>query len=173
MSNEQWTAPEQVCRWWTALTDDTGYRGYRRGQIARIRRGSTPSQILIEPAAMALVKELPGEEPRQVAWLAGVLVYVTTNDERPIGRIIGEARSEGRTPLVHESRFRRLLENNRSGLLGPMRQMVKMTRGRMNVKEVAWVMLRWSEGVRERLVLDYYGAANTHDQTNNGEKRDD
>ena len=156
--NENWKEGQIALTWWKRLTsDEAPMRGARRGQTARMRRAVDPETVLEEPEALRLIGWLPSEQQRQAGVLAGVLAHVKEHDQGRIGRRIGcTSLDEPRSALLHELRLRRLLQTDREGLLQPMRRMVAVARGRINIEELTFLILRWGTGVRQTFLCDYY-----------------
>jgi len=61
--------------------------------------------------------------------------------------------------LLSEGRFRRLLQTPGSDLMEPMRRLVRMMKGRVNVPDIAAAVLFWGDVVRKRWIFDYYGVS--------------
>ena len=147
--------------WWRGLTSD---QGGDRAAMARLRRSHTPLEVIQEPAALRLVARLDarGEHPDRVAALAGILALVREADERPLARMIGRVSLDNDSsppPLMSEARFRRLLQVRASELMEPMRRVVRLAKGRANVYDLAFVVLRWGERVQRRLIFEYYNVS--------------
>ncbi len=41
--------------------------------------------------------------------------------------------------------------------MGAMRRLVRLTKGKVNVKDLSFAVLRWGDGVKKRWIFDYYG----------------
>ena len=146
--------------WWRRLNPSDGTQvGAHRAALARMRRAATPIEVMQEPEALHLIARLP-RHPDRVATLAGVLAFVRESDERPVARTIGRASLDSDEPaLLSEGRFRRLLQTKGDELLEPMRRLVRMTRGTINVRDLSTAVLYWGEDVRKRWILEYYNVA--------------
>lgn len=152
-----------ACEWWRDLNPkDASPSGYRRTALARLRRAARPIEVMQEPEALRLIARLP-RNPERVAILAGVLAFVRETDDRPVARAVGRAGlNDDRPPaLLAVGRFRRLLQEPADGLLAPMRRLVRMTKGKVNVRDLSGSILYWGDGVRKRWIFEYYavGAA--------------
>ena len=138
-------------------TDDPTLRGARRSARARLRRARMPLEVMQEPEALRLIEELSDEDPERVAILAGILAFVDGNDDRKIARAIGRNTLDEDDAIVSEARFRRLLQTPGDELLDPMRRLVRLTKGKVNVCDMSISVLHWGDGVRKRWIFDYYG----------------
>ena len=155
-------AADVASGWYRQELSETGSRtprGARRAARARLRRARTPLEVMQEPAALRLIEELSGEDPDRVAVLAGVLAFVEEKDDRRIARAIGRAALDDEESIVSEVRFRRLLQTPGGELLDPMRRLVRLAGGKANVRDMAFSVLRWGDGVRKRWIFDYYGVS--------------
>ena len=151
-----------AAKWYGRTLDETGdpaLRGKRRAARARLRRARTPLEVMQEPEALRLIEELSGERPDRVAVLAGILAFVEETDERKFARAIGCAALGDETAIVSEIRFRRLLQTPGGELLDPMRRLIRLAGGKANVRDMAFSVLRWGDGVRKRWIFDYYGVS--------------
>ena len=146
--------------WWRRLNPADGAQsGPHRAALARLRRAATPIQVMQEPEALRLVARLPCNPDRAVT-LAGVLAFVRESEERPVARAIGRAAlDDDQSALLSEGRFRRLLQTPDDELMEPMRRLVRMSRGTINVRDLSAAILYWSDKVRQRWILDYYNVA--------------
>ena len=148
-----------ACEWWRDLNPEGGPRsGPRRMALARMRRAATPIEVMQEPEALRLIARLPWEDPDRVAMLAGILAHVRESDDRRVARAVGrKTLDDDRSALLSQRRLRRLLQTPDTGLMEPMRRLARMNKGRLNVLDLAFTVLRWGEGVKKRWILDYYG----------------
>ena len=146
--------------WWRRLNPADGAQaGPHRATLARMRRASTPLEVMQEPEALRLIARLP-RNPDRVAILAGTLAHVRVSDERPVARTIGrKALDDERSALLSEGRFRRLLQTNDEELMEPMRRLVHMAKGTINVRDLSTAILYWGDGVKKRWIFDYYNVA--------------
>lgn len=153
-----------VERWFDRTLSESGdaaRRGVRRAARARLRRAGTTLEIIQEPEALRLVAMLSyghGHADR-VAVLAGVLAFIEEKDERKIARAVGPSSLDGDDAIVPAIRFRRLLQTPGDELLDPMRRIVRMNKGKANVRDMSDSVLYWGERVRKRWIFDYYGVS--------------
>lgn len=159
--SQGWRGPAIANEWWRELTsEESGRRGARRAALARLRRASTPIEILQEPEALRLITRLPHENPDRVAILAGVLAQVRQPDDQPIARTIGRTSlDDDQSALMSEARFRRLLQVPGDELLDAMRRLVRLTKGTANVDSLSFAVLRWGDRVKKRWIFEYYGVS--------------
>lgn len=145
-------------QWWNELVTGTGFAsGSNRGALARLRRAATPLEIMQEPTALRLIVRLP-RHPDRVATLAGVLAYVVESDSLPVARAVGRTSlDDDHSALLSESRFRRLMQVQGTELLEPMRRLVRMTKGRINVYGLSRSILYWGDRVKKEWIFEYYG----------------
>ena len=143
--------------WWRRLNPSDGAQaGPHRAALARMRRAATPIEVMQEPEALRLIARLP-RNPDRVATLAGVLAHVRESDDRRVARAIGRtAIDEEQSALLSEGRFRRLLQTNDDELMEPMRRLVRMAKGTLNVRDLSAAILYWGDDVKRRWMFDYY-----------------
>ena len=146
--------------WWRRLNpSDRAQAGAHRTALARMRRAATPIEVMHEPEALRLIARLP-RHPDRVATLAGVLAHVRESEERPVARAIGRSTlDDDQSALLSEGRFRRLLQVNDDELMEPMRRLVHMVKGRLNVRDLSAAVLYWGDDVKKRWIFDYYNVA--------------
>lgn len=158
----RWSGSAIAEAWWRDLvpheTGGRANRGVRRAALANLRRADTSLEIIQEPEALRLITRLPHENPDRVAALAGILAFVREADDRPVARAIGRASlDDDESAIMSESRFRRLMQVPGDELLGAMRRLIRLTKGRANVRDLSFAVLRWGDGVKKRWIFDYYG----------------
>ena len=158
----QWNGSAIAEAWWRELmSQEAGGRkprGTRRAALAGLRRAGTPLEIIQEPEALRLITRLPRENPDRVAILAGILAFVREADDRPVARAIGRASlDDDESAIMSESRFRRLMQVPGNELMETMRRLVRLTKGKANVSDLSFAVLRWGDGVKKRWIFDYYG----------------
>jgi CRISPR type I-E-associated protein CasB/Cse2 len=157
----QWSGNDIAETWWRELTShEVGgrvTRGTRRAALAGLRRAGTPLEVIQEPEALRLITRLPHENPDRVAMLAGILAFVRESDDRPVARAIGRTSLDDESAVMSESRFRRLMQVSGEELMGAMRRLVRLTKGRANVNDLSFAVLRWGDGVKKRWIFSYYG----------------
>ena len=148
-------------QWWRNLTStDPGRRvtrGGRRAARARLRRAATPLEVMFESEALRLIARLPHENPERVAILAGVLAFVDKSDTQNIARAIGRSSlDDDESAIMSEGRFRRLLQSGGGELMDAMRRLVRLNKGKANVRDLSFAVLRWGDRVKKRWIFDYY-----------------
>ena len=152
MTNAAPASPPDVAHdWWGRLV--SGESGHHRAALARIRRASTPLEVIQEPEALRLVTRLHTFSPDRVAILAGVLAHVRESPATALTRALGEVHSAA----LSETRFRRLLQAETHELLERMRRLVKLSKGAANVQHLAEGILYWGDSVKQRWIFEYYG----------------
>ena len=110
-----------------------------------MRRAATPIEVMQEPEALRLIARLP-RNPDRVAVLAGVLAHVRESEDRRVARAIGRTTlDDEQSALVSEGRFRRLLQTNDDELMEPMRRLVRISKGTINVRDLSAAVLYWSD----------------------------
>ena len=159
------TQPAAIAHdWWQHLTRNEGAQlGQRRAALARLRRASTPLEVIQEPEALRLIVRLP-RNPDRIAALAGILAFVREDDHERIAYAIGPRsfkEEERAKAVMSEGRFRRLLQTQSNEIMEPMRRLVRMTKGKANVRDLSYAVLYWGEDVKKRWMFEYYGAANS------------
>ena len=158
--SEQRSGASVAYEWWRSLNPkEIPQSGPHRAALARMRRAATPVEVMLVPEAMRLVARLP-RNPDRVAALAGILAHVRESDERPVARAVGRtALDDDRSALLSEGRFRRLLQTPGSDLMEPMRRLVRMMKGTVNVPDLASAVLYWGDDIRKRWIFDYYAVS--------------
>ena len=151
--------------WWRDLvSEESGRRatpGARRAVLARLRRAATLIDVMQEPEALRLIRRLSWD-PDRAAILAGVLAFVREPDERPIARAVGrESFDEKDKALMSEARFRRLLQTPGNELMDPLRRLIRLTKGKANVRDLSSSVLYWGDRVKKRWIFDYYGVSDS------------
>ena len=154
------TAARIAEEWWHDLlgVEQPGQRGPHRAALARLRRAATPLEVIQEPVALRLVARLP-RDPDRVAILAGVLAFVRESDNERVARVIGRRSLDDEESILAEARFRRLLQVRDDELMDQMRRLVRLTKGRANVYDLAYAILHWGDRVKKRWIFDYYGVS--------------
>jgi len=157
-----------AAKWWKQLNPD---QGASRGILARLRRAKTPLEIIQEPAALDLIRRLPGENRDRVAILAGILAFVredTANES--VARTIGREKfDEKESAKMSESRFRRLLQSTDQDLLDAMRRLLRLTKGKAKIDDLSFAVLRWGDGVKKHWIFDYYNVAGLSESKTSGQ----
>ena len=153
-SHEQ-SGPSIAWEWWRGLNPG-GRSGRQRAALSRIRRAAKPLEVMQEPEALGLIARLPFNVER-VAVLAGVLAFVRETDHRNVARAVGRTTfDDAQSALLSEGRFRRLLQVPPGELLEPMRRLVRMADGKINVHDLSSSILYWGDRTKRRWIFDYY-----------------
>ncbi len=160
--SHQWSGSAIAEAWWRDLASPEAggrtTRGTRRAALANLRRAGTSLEVIQEPEALRLVTRLPHENPDRVASLAGILAFVRESDDRRVAHAIGRASlDDDASAIMSENRFRRLMQVPGEELMGAMRRLVRLTKGKVSVKDLSFAVLRWGDGVKKRWIFDYYG----------------
>ena len=150
--------------WWRSLTsiDPAGRLtlGARRAALARLRRATSPLEIILEPEALQLLARLPRKSSayqERVAILAGVLAIVREEDSRPVARALGrDTLDDAESARMSEARFRRLLLAEDYELMDRMRRVVCLAGNKIDVYDLSFAILHWGDGVRKRWIFRYY-----------------
>lgn len=158
-------APFRALQWWRALAGQQEGRketGKDRAARARLRRAS-PQEAICEEATLQLMASLGFGRGRlrRVATLACVLATIREDEPRPFGRALGREKiDDEQSAALSILRFKRLLEaESEEEIADAFRRAIAILRGKANVREVAKIILDFErEGVKPRLVFDYYGA---------------
>lgn len=152
-------ADAKAClRWW----GEANKRGNRKGLQAMhdLARARSLASIETHAAALRLVSACPGQPRDPLLIAAGVLAAARVN--RPtmrVARQIGQAglNAPPRGALPPQA-LRALLTTHRSRLLAPLRELVRAAKGRINVLDLAYLILTWDRTeTRRRFLYDYYG----------------
>lgn len=151
--SKQQRGPDVAEEWWEDLKG-------RRAARARLRRAKTLLEIMQEPEALRLIERLP-RNPDRVAMLAGILAWVRDNDDQLVARAIGRTSLDEEDAPVSEARFRRLLQARDDELMEAMRRLVRLTKGKANVRDLSSAVLYWSDGVKKRWIFQYYGISDS------------
>ena len=152
--------PQDIAHdWWTGLRDPSGRH---RAALARMRRSHTPVDVIQEPEALRLIARLRPFHLNddRVAALAGVLALVRENEETRVARAVGRrSLDDAQSAQLSEGRFRRLMQTEGDDLMGQMRRLVHMTKGRANVRDLSDAILYWGDHIRKRWTFEYYAVA--------------
>ncbi len=143
-------------QWWSDLISE---KPGRRAARARLRRAATPLEVIQEPTALRLIERLPSENWDQVAILAGILAVVREDDKTKLARAIGRKKIDDKEAVMSEPRFRRLLQSRDEELLDAMRRLVLLNKGKANVTDLSFAILRWGGSIKKRWIFRYYGVS--------------
>ena len=152
-------AAEALRQWWAGLENDRGGR-------AHLRRASSPTEIVFEPAFHRLLRALEeldgvgkpyGPAVAAVAGLAARVKEPEASQSPPAQ--MASSKPGSQRPRVSKIRFRRLLEaddlEDRFTQLG---RALRLLDGRVNLSALAEAAYRWNEPLRRRWAYDYYRA---------------
>ena len=151
--SKQQKGPDVAEEWWENLKE-------RRAARARLRRAKTLLEIMQEPEALRLIERLP-RNPDRAAMLAGILAWVRDNDDQLVARAIGRTSLDEEDAPMSEARFRRLLQARDDELMEAMRRLVRLAKGKANVRDLSFAVLYWGDGVKKRWIFQYYGVSNS------------
>lgn len=153
--------PGRAEMWWRDWSPDAGDRrsGRERAAFARLRRARDAIDALAEPATLDLLRRLPGADPDRVATLAAVLAHVRETESARLARAVGCKSFGDEKPPLSEGRFRRLMQSEHDELGDALRRLVRLTKGRANVRDLAATALCWGDRVRKRWIFDYYAVS--------------
>ena len=151
--------------WWRDLVSEEpgrrATRGARRAARARLRRAATPIEVMQEPEALRLIQKLSWN-PDRAAILAGILAFVREPNDQRIARAIGrESFDKEDKALMSEARFRRLLQTPGNEIMDPLRRLIRLTKGKANVRDLSSSVLYWGDTVKKRWIFDYYGVSDS------------
>ena len=153
-SNQQ-KGPDVAEEWWEGIKE-------RRAVRARLRRAKTLIEIMQEPEALRLIERLRlPRNPNRVVMLAGILAWVRDNDDQLVARAIGRTSLDEEDASMSEARFRRLLQARDDELMEAMRRLVRLAKGKANVRDLSFAVLYWGDGVKKRWIFQYYGVSDS------------
>ena len=160
-SSPQQSKAAVALQWWAGLKPaERAQTGQQRAALARMRRAATPLEVMQEPEALRLIARLPHSADR-VAALAGILAFVGETVDRRVAQAVGRTSldSDAPRPVLSEGRFRRLLQVPHDEIMEPMRRVVRLADGKVNVLDLAHSVLYWGDRVKRHWIFDYYGVA--------------
>lgn len=152
-------AIDRTHQWWSALTQarypDGRPRRIDTGAVARLRRAGTLIDILFEPAAVELIRQVGHADnefhQEVIARLAAVLAHVRT-DAPGVRFAASLGGREVDQRKLSATRFRRLLQaDSLDERMTAIRRAIQMLDGRANVRDLArsWIRLSYPSS-RER-----------------------
>lgn len=174
----QATAPKDwdiAARWWRDMQDQTGdglpNRSSDRAARARLRRADGPLAAA-DPAVLRLYRLLGGEawnDRRMATALRLALVLAHVRDETRGGeggfapsfaRSLGPSTFGGDDAVLKPLRLRALLAaREEDDVIRRFRRAVALSGGRVNVRDLARVLIFWDrDETRTRFAFDYFGA---------------
>lgn len=163
--------------WWRSMNgegDGKPQSGQDRAALARLRRAS-PQEAMTEEATLHLFRALRYKNPERlprVATLAAVLSTIRQDRQGRFGRQIGRALiDDEQSAALKLGRFKRLLDaQTEDEIATAFRRAIAILGGSANVRDVARYVLGFDdEGVRRRLIFDYYAAGESESETASAE----
>lgn len=173
MSETEWKPgpADKALYWWRSLQDlkDGKVNPLAdRATLARLRRADRAS-ALGDEATLALYRRIWGRAYKQQQMdlairLALVLAHVRAEDNRKhFGEALGDG---GENAVLKPLRFKRMLQADDSeDIVREFRRAVDLLGAAANVRDLARLLLYWSEGrddrgvnSRTRLAFEYFGA---------------
>ena len=152
-NTEKQTVGSVALRWWHGIATD-------RGSRSNLRRASSPSEVMLQPAFYDLLGEAKRSDVQvnalRLACVAGVLAHIVTHDgSNSIGERCARVFSSGDSG---DLRFRRLLalRGEREELFTSMVRLVRLLKGEGNVVDLADKVYWWNERARRDLGYDFY-----------------
>lgn len=141
---------DRAANWWRRHAED-------RSLMAKLRRARAPVEALAVDGFIGLHRTLGAkrDEVARHAHLARVLAHVRENSTVPLPRAL--AGSGG----LSEARLRRLLQIDRKDadeLARALVRLIRMLKGRANVRDLATAMLFWGDGVKTEWAYAYFDA---------------
>lgn len=146
---------DRAAAWWRRNKEE-------RATMAKLRRTRAPVEALAVDGFIGLHRTL-GAKPENVArhaQLARILAHVRDDSPVPLSRALAGDGGD-RAPLS-EARLRRLLQIERKDadeLARALVRLVRLLKGRANVRDLTTAMLFWGDGVKTEWAYAYFGAA--------------
>ncbi|MHC1625777.1 MAG: type I-E CRISPR-associated protein Cse2/CasB [Methanoculleaceae archaeon] len=143
-----------IVDWWRSLEK-------MRGGRADLRRCRTPEEVFFVPEyhhLLSLVRPFGKPKLEEMAIIAGILSHVKDNDESaPVAEQMAQIKGAGDSPLVSETRFRRLMQITSPEELYPaMIRLVRHLGGVVNIPDLVKSLYWWNDKTRKRWALVYY-----------------
>ena len=150
--------------WWRSLQPDPEHqRAGDRAALARLRRCQRPEDAGVEPAAIELARNLGirhGTSSRlgDVLLAAIVLAHVREDNRTlSLGRSLGPPDANQRALLSPLRLSRFLAADTLEERLIAFRRLVALCGGKLHLRDLAVLLLNWTERCRIALVFDYHG----------------
>jgi CRISPR system Cascade subunit CasB len=145
--------------WWRRLQPDPDRKNPGdRAALARLRRVTTPTEAAMEPACVALARDLQARpnEFETVALTAAVLAHLRENTgPGSLARHIG-VQPDGTSPISW-LRVRRLVQaHTLEDRLTAFRRLVNQMSNKAPLYDLADCLLDWSEMRRRQFVFDFH-----------------
>ncbi|MHC1626963.1 MAG: type I-E CRISPR-associated protein Cse2/CasB [Methanoculleaceae archaeon] len=143
-----------IVDWWRSLEN-------KRGDRADLRRCRGPEDVFFVPEyhrLLSLVREHGKPKREEMAIIAGILSHVKKNDQsKPVAAQMGQIKGAGNSPLVSETRFRRLMHITTPEELYPaMIRLVRHLDGTVNIPDLVQSMYWWNDRTRKDWALKYF-----------------
>jgi CRISPR system Cascade subunit CasB len=165
MTTKTSAAGEIARDWWRQTL--AGADGPSRAARARLRRARDAHAALTEPAAILLVRRLPGREDQALA-LATVLAHVKEDGAQPLMRALGYRtppgeKKEAEPPLLARTRFDRIMRADTEELPAMLIRLVRQLGGTANIAELADALIWWPNDagrarIQRKWAFDYFAA---------------
>ncbi len=156
-----------VVEWWQELRPGPSGYGGDRAALARLRRVATPTEALLDPSAVALVRRVVAEHPdgrlkeREIlalGTLAGVLPHVRSNvSDNRFAHVLGTLNDDER-PIFSPLRFAALLAApDWTARHRHLRRAVHQIGERgFDVARFAQDVFGWGDATRRRWTFEYH-----------------
>ena len=140
-----------LLKWWHELNNHSGDR-------AELRRCGSLSEVMFNPSYHRLrisLMEVVPPHAESLALLVGLAVLV--KDIHGGLSIASQMSVGGEEAVVSDLRFRRLLKiKTREDLFLPMRRIIALLGGAVNMQSLARSMYQWNDFIRKEWAFDYY-----------------
>ena len=144
---------KKLSEWWQGLEHD-------RGQRAELRRAKSVADVIMSPHfhfACRQFASIFGRESRwqsRMALIMGVLSHVKQIPPDGVG--VAKQMARGDKPVVHQLRFRRLLQYERDGLYVALIRVIRLLDGCANIHELANACFYWGYAEKKRWAFAYF-----------------
>ena len=145
-------------KWWGGISRATD-REVR--SVVALRRANKLITVEQFPEALQLLTQCSDWNREQMLVVAGVLAGVRKYEKgKTVAQQIGQGslRSKNSRVRLPERALRTLINTPSSRLLKPMQHIVRLTRGQLDVFDLAYAILTWDrQRTRQQWLYDYYG----------------
>ena len=160
---------QHAVKWWNHLNgkNQQGEEGHiDRQSLAQLRRCHHPFETLFVPEGCYFVQQFysRGDVSERIATLPVILAHIKDNNEHETIAKQVSLKSGDNDRLLSEIRFRRLMKirkNEPQKLMLQMIRLVKMCKGKANIKDMAESVYWWGDVRKRQWVMDYYGVIST------------
>lgn len=153
MRDGKWDPGTECHGWWvSSIYADTGSA---RALSARLRRASSPSEVLAEPRVHELARLLECYQPDRLVLIVQTLGCVRESVSGTLPARLGK----GEPPAMSQMRFQRLIRAAPEDLGRMLRRALPFVDHQCNVTRLGRDLFYWSEGARTRWCFEYFGAA--------------